>query len=67
MTTGKLPRKFIMPDDKEVNDPNPALSIDEIKKLFVAQYPELINSSHMTEIKDDVLNVKFKDVMYQKG
>lgn len=38
-----LPR-FFQYGSLELPDPNPKLTLDEVKRVFAAQYPELLNA-----------------------
>jgi len=42
VTSAKRIFKF---DDKELDDPNSNLSIEEVKKFYAGKYPELTNAS----------------------
>ncbi len=45
-----MARLFII-DGREMSDPNPALSVEEVKQQYAAFFPELVNAS-VTERKE---------------
>lgn len=51
-----------------VKDPNPNMTLDEVKKFLAITYPEVLNSSIGTpEIKNEVATYKFTANVASKG
>lgn len=67
----ELPRVFKIEINKEVltlEDPNCSLSANEVRDMYTASYPELLNSSIVNKgIENDKLVYEFKVVAGTKG
>ncbi len=52
----------------DLEDPNPALSIEAVKELYSAQYPELLNAKTVNKgfVKDNLV-IEFTTVAGTKG
>lgn len=51
-----------------IPDPNPNLSVEEIKKFLAISYPEILNCSIGTpEIKNEVARYSFSGTVATKG
>jgi PRTRC genetic system protein C len=61
-----LPREFYF-DGRKLADPNPALSIDEVRNHFSGVYPSLNNSSYTEEITGKAHKVTFTAAVGSKG
>lgn len=48
-------------------DPNPTLSIDMVRSVYAAQYPELGSATVQSEIKGNKQMVTFETVISYKG
>ena len=67
MAIKSLSRIFIY-DNKELQDPNPKFSEDEVKKFYSGTYASLINAKvESREIKDDVMHITFSEQTGTKG
>lgn len=71
MEVRELNRVFKAEINKEVivlEDPNINLSVDDVKEMYSAQYPQLLNSQTINHgIQDDKLVYEFKTVAGTKG
>lgn len=62
-----IPRVFMF-DGKELQDPNPDLTPQEVMDLYSANHPELNNGKVVgPEIKDDRQEFTFSAVLGEKG
>lgn len=66
-----IPRKFSITIDKNkiaLEDPNPALSIENVKDLYMVSYPQLLNAKIQNQgIVEDALVIDFVTVAGTKG
>ena len=71
VTAVELERQFIIEVDKKqttLTDPNPALSVEDVKDMYSAQYPELLNAKIVPKgIENDKLVYEFKTIAGTKG
>ena len=62
-----ITRKFIF-EKNTLEDPNPALSPDEVRKYYVAQYPALTTANiDGPEVSDGVVKYTFGKIIGTKG
>ncbi len=66
LTTTSLPRDFIL-DGRKLADPNPALSIEEVRAHYTGIYPALNNSSYEEQLTDRTRMVTFTTSIGHKG
>jgi PRTRC genetic system protein C len=71
MEVSSIPRKFkvkIGTKDKVLTDPDPKLSIQQVKDFYGLQYPEILNSNISNEkVIDDELIIEFSSKFGGKG
>lgn len=67
----ELPREFHFEINKEVvilEDPNPSFTPNDVRDIYTAQYPELLNSTIVPKgIENDKVIYDFKVVAGTKG
>lgn len=67
----QLKRKFLVESkgkNIEIDDPNPKLSIEEVKELYTDIYPELINCrGHETKVEGETQVITFTTTFAPKG
>lgn len=61
-----LQRSFYL-DGRKIADPNPALSIEEVRAFYAGTYPELNNSSFTEEVTGTEHKVTFSNSVGHKG
>ncbi len=66
LTTSALPRDFIV-DGRKLADPNPALSIEEVRTYYAGIYPALNNSSYEEQLTDRARTITFTTSIGHKG
>ena len=66
LKTVALPREFIL-DGRKLADPNPALSIDEVRTHYSGIYPPLNNSSYEEQLTDKARTITFSTSVWHKG
>ena len=66
LTTTSLPREFSL-DGRKLADPNPALSIEEVRTHYTGIYPALNNSSYEEEITGKARVIRFTTSVGHKG
>lgn len=54
-------------DGREFGDPDPTLSIEEVRKQLAEFFPELVNADHREEIRDGQRRVTFSRRIGTKG
>lgn len=62
----ELPRRFFY-NGSELEDPDPTISDEEVKKQYEAAFPELTTANSVMEIKDGYRNYTFKKAAGTKG
>ena len=71
MKTGELKRVFTIKignNSQVLEDPNPALSAEDVKELYSTQYPELLNSQIINKgVEYDKIQYEFATVAGTKG
>lgn len=65
-------RKFIVIDDNnnevELPDPNPTMTLEDIRKFYSGKYPEIINSTiNGPKIFEDTATYSFNRAVGTKG
>lgn len=67
----ELPRVFLLEINKEIitlEDPNSSFSANDIRDMYTATYPELLNSTIVNKgVENDKLVYEFKVVAGTKG
>ena len=67
----ELVRKFVVERNGKkitVKDPNPNMTLDEVRKFLAITYPDILNCAIGTpEIKNEVLIYNFKSAVAVKG
>ena len=66
LKTTTLPREFIL-DGRKLADPNPAMSIDEVRTHYTGIYPALNNSSYEEQLTERARTITFTTSIGQKG
>lgn len=66
LTTTSLPREFSL-DGRKLADPNPALSIEEVRAHYTGFYPALNNSSFEEELTARSRVIRFTTSVGHKG
>ncbi len=66
LTTSPLPREFIL-DGRKLADPNPALSIEEVRTYYSGIYPALNNASYEEQLSDRARTITFTTSVGHKG
>ena len=66
MIVETLKREFVI-KDVTLPDPDPTMSINQVIKFYSTQYPELVNSSYETEVKDGIAKYTFKQSVGKFG
>ena len=66
LKTITLPREFIL-DGRKLADPNPALSIEEVKAHYSGIYPALNNASYEEQLTDRAQTITFTTSIGHKG
>ena len=62
-----LKRKFVL-DDKDLSDPNPDFSVDEVMGFYSVRYPELTTATVTgPEVNGDEAVYTFKTTVGTKG
>ena len=71
LITRVIPRKFSITIDKNkiaLDDPNPNLSIENVKDLYTTAYPQLLNAQIQNQgIINDELVIEFVTIAGTKG
>lgn len=63
----RLPREFYFDGGRRLADPDPSLSIDEVRAHYVGVHPGLNNASYEEEITDTAHKVRFTSAVGTKG
>ncbi len=66
LKTIALPRSFIF-DGRRLADPDPSMSIDEVRAHYAGTQPALNNSSYEEEITNTEHKVTFSSAVGHKG
>ena len=66
LKTTTLPREFIL-DGRKLADPNPAMSIDEVRTHYTGIYPALNNSSCEEQLTERARTITFTTAIGHKG
>ena len=66
LTTKTLPREFTL-DGSKLADPNPALTVDEVRNFYSGTYPALNNAFYTEAVEGDRVRVTFKTAIGHKG
>ncbi len=66
VTITPLPREFYL-DGRKIADPNPALSIEQVRTFYQATYPALNNASFTEETTARARKVTFTTAVGSKG
>ncbi len=66
LKTVTLPREFIL-DGRKLADPNPGLSIEEVRTHYTGIYPALNNASFEEQLTDRAQVVTFTTSIGHKG
>jgi PRTRC genetic system protein C len=61
-----LQRKFTF-DGRPLADPDPNLSIDQVRQFYATEYPALNNASYEEEVTDTAVVIKFTTAVGSKG
>ena len=66
-----IPRKFVVNlngTSQEIADPNPLLSIEQVKDMLSHQYPQLVNSRTTNKgLVEDSIIIEFDTIAGTKG
>ncbi len=66
-TTAKAARRLFVYDNREFPDPDPALSIDEVRQQMVEFFSELVNADQRSELRGDTQVITFSRRIGTKG
>ena len=66
LKTKTLQREFFL-DGRRIADPNPALTIDDVRAHYAGTYPALNNASYEEETTETAVKVTFKTSIGTKG
>lgn len=66
LTTLALPREFSL-DGRKLADPNPALSIEEVRAHYTGIFPALNNASYEEQLTDTAFAIRFVTSVGHKG
>lgn len=66
LMTVSMPREFIL-DGRKLADPDPALSIEEVRTHYTGIYPALNNSSYEEQLTDTARRITFSTSVGHKG
>ena len=66
LKTVTLPREFIL-DGRKLADPDPAISIEEVRIHYSGIYPALNNSSYEEQLTDRARLISFTTSIGHKG
>jgi len=66
LMTVSMPREFIL-DGRKLADPDPALSIEEVRTHYSGIYPALNNSSYEEQLTDTKRSITFSTSIGHKG
>jgi PRTRC genetic system protein C len=66
LKTISLPRNFMF-DGRRMADPDPAMSIEDVRVFYAGTYPSLNNSSYEEEITTTEYKVTFSTSVGHKG
>jgi PRTRC genetic system protein C len=61
-----LQRSFYL-EGRKLADPDPSLSIEEVRNLYSGTYPALNNSSYETEVTETEQKITFSAAIGHKG
>jgi PRTRC genetic system protein C len=62
-----MPREFVF-DDAVLPDPNPALGVEQVRAMYIPQYPELTNATLVgPEARDGKMRYRFQRAVGAKG
>lgn len=66
LMTVSIPREFIL-DGRKLADPDPALSIEEVRTHYTGIYPALNNSSYEEQLTATARRITFSTSVGHKG
>ena len=66
-TSTKVTRRVFVYDNREFPDPDPALSIDEVRQQMVEFFSELTNADQRSELRGDTQVITFSRRIGTKG
>ena len=66
LKTMTLPREFIL-DGRKLADPNPSLSIEDVRAHYTGIYPALNNASYEEKLTDKAQTITFTASVGHKG
>ena len=66
LMTVSMPREFIL-DGRKLADPDPALSIEEVRTHYTGIYPALNNSSYEEQLTEHARTITFSTSVGHKG
>jgi PRTRC genetic system protein C len=66
LKTMTLPREFIL-DGRKLADPNPSLSIKDVRTHYTGIYPALNNASYEEKLTDKTQTITFTTSVGHKG
>ena len=61
-----MSRRFVY-DDREFEDPDPDLEVDQVRDMMSATFSELVNATHETVKRGDDDIITFKRTVGTKG
>ena len=66
MKVTKIERTFEF-KGKKLEDPNPKMTVDQVRSFYAAEIPELVNVTWKEEQDGNKLNVSFQAAVGKKG
>ena len=67
LTTKALPREFYFDGGRRLADPDPSLSIEDVRAHYIGVHPGLNNASYEEAITDTAHKVRFTSAVGTKG
>lgn len=67
VTVEKMAREFVF-DDVTLPDPNPDFTVDQVREMYIPQYPEMTNASVVgPEAHNGRMRYRFQRAVGAKG
>ena len=66
MKITKIEREFKF-KEKSLEDPNPKMTVDQIRNFYAAEFPELINAVWEEKSSAGKMSIEFKTSVGKKG
>ncbi len=66
LKTTQLQREFTL-DGRKLADPNPELSVEDVRAYYTGTYPSLNNASYQEEVTGTAVKITFTTAIGSKG